>query len=317
MYRHFQTEVPHDQSDAATACAVRHARRALLAALADPHGRGLGQAAPSLWAEPKKSFQPFVWSYAQAKGALDAAGRLINTELAERRNLILQNPAEGYATSRTIVAAYQMIMPGEKARSHRHTPNALRLDRRRRARRLHHRQRRAAFDDAGRRGADAELVLARPRQRQPRLRLLARRARRAAGASARADVLRAASRRLREREHRPERLADAFPVGGDQGAADGGGSARRRQAAPRSRWRCRARHHGAVDDRAEARQSTRAAQGDGQQRVRRGAGRGHHRGRRHEACTGTAAMSSLCRLGASMSITATSARCCSASPTSR
>src|SRR4029079_4629162 len=32
-----------------------------------------------------------------------------------------------YATSRTIVAAYQMIMPGEKARSHRHTPNALRL----------------------------------------------------------------------------------------------------------------------------------------------------------------------------------------------
>ena len=68
-----------------------------------------------------------VWSYAQAKGALDAAGRLINTELAERRNLILQNPAGGYATSRTIVAAYQMIMPGEKARSHRHTPNALRL----------------------------------------------------------------------------------------------------------------------------------------------------------------------------------------------
>ena len=40
----------------------------------------------------------------------------------------MQNPAGGsYATSRTIVAAYQMIMPGEKARSHRHTPNALRL----------------------------------------------------------------------------------------------------------------------------------------------------------------------------------------------
>ena len=49
---------------------------------------------PSLWAEPKKSFQPYRWSYAQAKGALDAAGRLINTELAERRNLIMQNPAD-------------------------------------------------------------------------------------------------------------------------------------------------------------------------------------------------------------------------------
>jgi gentisate 1,2-dioxygenase len=90
-------------------------------------GAGWAKPTPSLWAEPKKSFKPFVWSYAQAKGALDAAGRLINTELAERRNLILQNPAEGYATSRTIVCAYQMIMPGEKARSHRHTPNALRL----------------------------------------------------------------------------------------------------------------------------------------------------------------------------------------------
>src|SRR5262245_63274762 len=90
-------------------------------------GAGWAKTTPSLWPEPKKNFRPHRWSYAQAKGALDAAGRLINTELAERRNLILQNPGESYATSRTIVAAYQMIMPGEKARSHRHTPNALRL----------------------------------------------------------------------------------------------------------------------------------------------------------------------------------------------
>jgi gentisate 1,2-dioxygenase len=90
-------------------------------------GAGWAKPTPSLWAEPRKTFQPFHWSYDQAKGALDAAGRLINTELAERRNLILQNPVEGYATARTIVAAYQMIMPSEKARSHRHTPNALRL----------------------------------------------------------------------------------------------------------------------------------------------------------------------------------------------
>jgi gentisate 1,2-dioxygenase len=88
---------------------------------------GWAKVTPSLWPEPKKMFRPYRWSYDQAKGALDAAGRLINTELAERRNLILMNPSEGYATSRTIVAAYQMIMPGEKARSHRHTPNALRL----------------------------------------------------------------------------------------------------------------------------------------------------------------------------------------------
>src|SRR6201993_611369 len=92
-------------------------------------GAGWAKPTPSLWAEPRKNFQPFVWSYAQAKGALDAAGRLINTALAERRNLILVNPAEGntYGTTRTLVAAYQMIMPGEWARAHRHTPNALRL----------------------------------------------------------------------------------------------------------------------------------------------------------------------------------------------
>ena len=94
----------------------------------DPRRRRLGQedAVAVAGAEEARS-RPHVWIYAQAKGALDAAGRLINTELAERRNLVLHNPAEGYATSRTIVAAYQMIMPGEKARSHRHTPNALRL----------------------------------------------------------------------------------------------------------------------------------------------------------------------------------------------
>src|SRR5262249_54108333 len=76
-----------------------------------------------------KTLLPAHWKYELARGALDAAGRLINTALAERRNLILFNPAEGntYATVRTLVAAYQMIMPGEWAGGHRHTPNALRL----------------------------------------------------------------------------------------------------------------------------------------------------------------------------------------------
>jgi gentisate 1,2-dioxygenase len=92
-------------------------------------GPGWAKATPSLWPTPKKTFAPAHWKYEQARGALDAAGRLINTELAERRNLILFNPAadNGYGTVRTLVAAYQMIMPNEWARAHRHTPNALRL----------------------------------------------------------------------------------------------------------------------------------------------------------------------------------------------
>ena len=90
---------------------------------------GWAKKVASLWPEPKKNFAPAHWSYDRARGALDAAGRLINTELAERRNLILFNPASGdsYGTVRTLVAAYQMILPGEWARAHRHTPNALRL----------------------------------------------------------------------------------------------------------------------------------------------------------------------------------------------
>jgi len=92
-------------------------------------GPGWDKPTPSLWDEPKKTFVPAHWRYDQAEAALMAAGRLINTELAERRNLILFNPIRGntYATTRSLLAAYQMILPGEKARSHRHSPNALRL----------------------------------------------------------------------------------------------------------------------------------------------------------------------------------------------
>ena len=84
---------------------------------------------PILRPEPDTEFRPQHWRYALAKPALDAAGRLINTELAERRNLVMRNPADpdGIATTRTLVSAYQMILPGEKARSHRHAPHALRV----------------------------------------------------------------------------------------------------------------------------------------------------------------------------------------------
>ena len=93
-----------------------------------PIGPGWNKPTPSLWDAPRRTLVPYRWRYAQGRGALEAAGRLINTELAERRNLILANPAgDGYATTRGMISAYQMIMPGERARSHRHMPNALRL----------------------------------------------------------------------------------------------------------------------------------------------------------------------------------------------
>lgn len=92
-------------------------------------GAGWNRPEPAIWSHPKQNFLPAHWSYAVARAALEAAGRFVSTELAERRNLILGNPVapNTYGTARTIVAAYQMVKAHETARSHRHTPNALRL----------------------------------------------------------------------------------------------------------------------------------------------------------------------------------------------
>lgn len=90
---------------------------------------GWAKREPSMYAIPKNKFAPAHWTYDVAHAALDAAGRFVNTELAERRNLILNNPIPGnhYPTVTTLVSAYQMVKAGEVARSHRHTSNALRL----------------------------------------------------------------------------------------------------------------------------------------------------------------------------------------------
>src|ERR1051325_1101004 len=84
---------------------------------------------PILWREAKSRYVPAHWKYQDMKAALDAASRLIDVSLAERRNLVMRNPFPGnnYATADTLVLAYQMILPGELARSHRHSSHALRI----------------------------------------------------------------------------------------------------------------------------------------------------------------------------------------------
>jgi gentisate 1,2-dioxygenase len=84
---------------------------------------------PILWSEPRPEFVPAHWTYEDAKAGLDAAGRLIDVSLAERRNLVMRNPTPNavFETSRTLVCAYQMILPGEHAPSHRHSSHALRV----------------------------------------------------------------------------------------------------------------------------------------------------------------------------------------------
>jgi gentisate 1,2-dioxygenase len=84
---------------------------------------------PLLWPEPKSEYVPAHWRYSEAKAAMISAGRLISTDLAERRNFVMRNPIFGndWKTLNTLVSAYQSILPGEKARSHRHAPHALRV----------------------------------------------------------------------------------------------------------------------------------------------------------------------------------------------
>jgi len=90
---------------------------------------GWAKLTPSLYPEPKKIFLPAHWRFKHAHSALHTAGKLVSTEKAERRNLILANPIDGndYQTVSTLVGAYQMVLPGEIAKSHRHSPNAMRI----------------------------------------------------------------------------------------------------------------------------------------------------------------------------------------------
>jgi gentisate 1,2-dioxygenase len=90
---------------------------------------GWARPEPSMWAAPQPKFKPAVWRFAQARQALDASHNLVPADQTERRNLIMVNPIEGnsYATTRHLVAAYQCVMPGDRARTHRHSAAALRL----------------------------------------------------------------------------------------------------------------------------------------------------------------------------------------------
>jgi len=72
---------------------------------------------------------PAQWRWSEVKPHLMRAAELITTQEAERRVLMLENPAlkgTTFATT-TLFAGLQVILPGEIARTHRHAPNALRF----------------------------------------------------------------------------------------------------------------------------------------------------------------------------------------------
>lgn len=78
---------------------------------------------------PASPAQAARWRYQDVRRLVLAAGDFISAEQAERRVLILENPglAGQSAATRSLYAGVQLVLPGEIARSHRHSQTALRF----------------------------------------------------------------------------------------------------------------------------------------------------------------------------------------------
>jgi gentisate 1,2-dioxygenase len=79
--------------------------------------------------EPATPCVPVIWHYDEVRPYLMRSGALITAKEAERRVLILENPAlAGKASvTHTLYAGLQLILPGEVAPAHRHSQSALRF----------------------------------------------------------------------------------------------------------------------------------------------------------------------------------------------
>ena len=79
---------------------------------------------------PARQTRPVHWPYQSLRPLLLQAGALTPIEKAERRVLVLANPGHGLDKMQASSAIYlgmQLLLPGEWAPSHRHTPNAVRM----------------------------------------------------------------------------------------------------------------------------------------------------------------------------------------------
>jgi gentisate 1,2-dioxygenase len=79
---------------------------------------------------PRTATLPAHWQWTAIRPLLLRAGELTPMEKAERRVLVLANPGRGLDNLQASAAIYlgmQLVLPGETAPSHRHTPNAARI----------------------------------------------------------------------------------------------------------------------------------------------------------------------------------------------
>ena len=85
-----------------------------------PGWRGIGLARDA-------RVQPYLWHWADVEPLVLRSGDIVTPDRdVERRILRLANPKLDLGTTNTISCAIQLILPGEGAPAHRHTPTALR-----------------------------------------------------------------------------------------------------------------------------------------------------------------------------------------------
>ena len=82
-------------------------------------------------ATPISAAVPYSWKYQEARAKLFALGDLLTVEEAERRNINFVNPAlrdfMPAASLPTLRGGIQLLLPGERAYTHRHSANAFRF----------------------------------------------------------------------------------------------------------------------------------------------------------------------------------------------
>ena len=79
---------------------------------------------------PNPVTKPAHWAFQDLRPLLLRAGELTPVEKAERRVLVLSDPGRGAGAMQataSIYAGMQLLLPGETAPAHRHTPSAARI----------------------------------------------------------------------------------------------------------------------------------------------------------------------------------------------
>jgi gentisate 1,2-dioxygenase len=92
------------------------------------HMYGLWELASQMTRHPEPKAVPYLWTASLIEAMVRESGEVVPVG-EERRALQLFNPGlDGrWATTNTMIAAVQLLLPGEVARAHRHTPTAIRF----------------------------------------------------------------------------------------------------------------------------------------------------------------------------------------------